>query len=119
MALGYDVAAEKQEYKAEALDKIEAKKNGYTVGQLAYEYFTKNIFGRRKHPNIVRVRIDKDIKPNIVKIAVEEVKPLDISRILETIVERGAPTIGYNFLRWTKRMFDYAVKRHIIQLTRP
>lgn len=46
VALGYDVAAEKQERKAEALEKIEAKKNAYTVGQLADEYFTKTILGR-------------------------------------------------------------------------
>ena len=56
---------EKQERKAEALEKIEAAKNAYTVGQLADEYFTKNILGRWKHPKIVRLRIEKDIKPNI------------------------------------------------------
>ncbi|OAI02922.1 tyrosine-type recombinase/integrase [Methylomonas methanica] len=115
VALGYDVAAEKQERKAEALEKIEAAKNAYTVGQLADEYFTKTILGRWKHPNIVRSRIEKDIKPNIGKIPVENVKPMDISRMLEAIVERGAPTIANDVLRWTKRMFDFAIKRHIIQ----
>lgn len=115
VALGYDVAGEKQERKAEALEKIEAKKNAYTVGELADEYFAKNILGRWKHPNIVRSRIEKDIKPNIGKIPVENVKPMDISRMLETIVERGAPTIANDVLRWTKRMFDFAIKRHIIQ----
>lgn len=73
---------------------MEAKKNAYTMGQLAGEYFAKNILGRWKHPNIVRSRIEKDIKPNIGKIPVEEVKPMDISNMLETIVERGAPTIA-------------------------
>ncbi len=115
VAMGYDVAAEKQERKAEALAKIEAEKNAYTVGQLADEYFTKTILGRWKHPNIVRARIEKDIKPNIGKIPVEAIKPMDISNMLETIVERGAPTIANDVLRWTKRMFDYAIKRHIIQ----
>ncbi|MGZ5050463.1 MAG: tyrosine-type recombinase/integrase [Methylobacter sp.] len=115
VAMGYDVAAEKQERKAEALKKMEAKKNAYTVAELAEEYFTKNILGRWKHPNIVRSRIEKDIKPNIGKIPVEDVKPMDISKMLENIVERGAPTIANDVLRWTKRMFDYAIKRHIIQ----
>ncbi len=115
VALGYDVAAEKQERKAEALEKIAAKKNAYTVGQLADEYFAKTILGRWKHPNIVRARIEKDIKPSIGNIPVENVKPMDISNMLETIVKRGAPTIANDVLRWTKRMFDYAIKRHIIQ----
>ena len=115
VALGYDVAAEKQERKAEALEKIEAKKNAYTVGQLADEYFAKNILGRWKHPNIVRSRIEKDIKPNIGKIPVEDVKPMDISKMLESVVERGALTVANDVLRWSKRMFDFAIKRHIIQ----
>jgi len=115
VALGYDVAAEKQERKAEVLVKIEARKNAYTVGQLADEYFNKNILGRWKHPNIVRSRIEKDIKPNIGKIPVEDVKPLHISKMLESVVDRGAPTVANDVLRWTKRMFDYAIKRHIIQ----
>lgn len=115
VALGYDVAAEKQDRKAEATGKIEAKKNAYTAGQLADEYFTKNILGRWKHPNIVRSRIERDIKPNIGKIPVDEVKPLHISKMLESIVDRGAPTVANDVLRWTRRMFDYAIKRHIIQ----
>ncbi|MGZ8943017.1 MAG: tyrosine-type recombinase/integrase [Methylobacter sp.] len=115
VAMGYDVAAEKQERKAEALKKAEAKKNAYTVGELADEYFTKTILGRWKHPNIVRARIEKDIKPNIGKIPVEEVMPMHISKMLETIVDRGAPTIANDVLRWSKRIFDYAIKRHIIQ----
>ncbi len=35
--------------------------------------------------------------------------------MLETIVKRGAPTIANDVLRWTKRMFDFAIKRYIIQ----
>lgn len=115
VAMGYDVAAEKKERKSNALAKIEAAKNVYTVAELAEEYFAKNILGRWKHPNIVRARIEKDIKPNIGKINVEDVRPLDVSQMLETIVERGAPTVANDVLRWTKRMFDYAIKRHVIQ----
>ena len=99
VALGYDVAAEKQERKAAALEKIASKKNAYTVGQLADEYFAKTILGRLKHPNIVRARIEKDIKPSIGNIPVEDVKPMDISNMLETIVKRGAPTIANDVLR--------------------
>ena len=115
VALGYDVAAEKQERKAEATGKIEAKKNAITAGQLADEYFAKNILGRWKHPNIVRSRIERDIKPNIGKIPVDEVKPMHIANMLDSINERGAPTVSTNVLRWTKKIFDYAIKRHLIE----
>ena len=51
VALGYDVAGEKQEKKREALARIEEAKNALTVAQLADEYFERNILGRWKHPN--------------------------------------------------------------------
>ncbi|MDD5460329.1 MAG: tyrosine-type recombinase/integrase [Methylococcales bacterium] len=115
VSLGYDVAAEKQKRKTEASNKKETKKNAFTAGQLADEYFNKNILGRWKHPNIVRSRIERDIKPSIGKIPVDEVKPMHIAKMLESIVDRGAPTTANNVLRWTKRMFDFAIKRHIVQ----
>lgn len=43
VALGYDVAAEKQERKAEALAKMEAEKNAMRVSDLASEYFERQI----------------------------------------------------------------------------
>ncbi len=114
VALGYDVATEKQERKAEATGKIEAKKNAFTTGDLADEFFAKNILGRWKHPNIVRSRIEKDIKPNIGKMPIDQVKPMHIAKMLDSINERGAPTVSTNVLRWTKKIFDYAIKRHLI-----
>lgn len=114
VALGYDVAGEKQARKKEARAKIEAEKSAQTVGQLADEYFERMILGRWKHPNIVRSRIEKDIKPNIGKLRIEDVKPLHIDAMLKSIVKRGAPTVANDVLRWTRRMFDYAVKRHMV-----
>lgn len=115
VSLGHDVAGEKQERKQEAVEKIEAEKNAITVGQLADEYFARMILGHWKHPNIVRSRIEKDIKPNIGKLAVEDVKPKHIDAMLQVIVKRGAPTMANDVLRWVRRMFDFAVKRHMVQ----
>jgi len=46
VSLGYDVAGEKQERKRDAVIKIEAAKNAYTVAQLLDEYFERMIAGR-------------------------------------------------------------------------
>ncbi|SMF94000.1 Integrase [Methylomagnum ishizawai] len=115
VALGHDVAAEKQERKAEAVAKMEAGKNALTVAKLSDEYFERMILGRWKHPNIVRSRIEKDIKPSIGKLKVEDVKPSHIDAMLQTIVKRGAPTIANDVLRWARRIFDYGIKRHMLQ----
>lgn len=115
VAMGYDVATEKQERKKAALAKIDEDKKALTVGQLADEYFARMIVGHWKHPNIVRSRIEKDIKPNIGKLAVKDVKPAHIDAMLQIIVKRGAPTMANDVLRWVRRMFDYAVKRHMVE----
>ncbi|WP_047248868.1 tyrosine-type recombinase/integrase [Chromobacterium subtsugae] len=116
VALGHDVAAEKQEKKSAALAKIEEEKNAITMLALANEYYERMILGRWKHPDIVRRRIDKDIGPMLGKMKVEDIKPRHIDDMLQAIVKRGAPTIANDVLRWTRRMFDYAIKRHIIEI---
>lgn len=114
VALGFDVAAEKQQRKRAALKKIDDEKFARTVGQLADEYFERMILGHWKHPNIVRSRINKDIKPRLGKLRVEDVRPMHVDGMLRSIVRRGAPTVANDVLRWTRRMFDFAVKRQMI-----
>lgn len=116
VALGHDVAGEKQKRKAEALAKIEDDKNALRVSELAAEYFTRQILPRWKHPDILRRRIDKDINPHIGSLKVEDVKPRHIDAMLQSIVKRGAPTVANDVLRWTKRIFDYAIKRHALEV---
>ena len=116
VALGYDVAGEKQERKAKALEKMEAEKNAMRVTELAAEYFERQILPRWKHPDILRRRIDKDINPCIGYMKVEEVKPRHIDDMLKGIVDRGAPTIATDVLRWTRRIFDYGIKRHALEI---
>lgn len=111
--LGFDPAEEKQERKRAVVQSAEAAKTSWTVARLADEYFDRMVLGKWKHPNIVRARIEKDIKPHLGKLLVDEVRPLHIDAMLQAIVKRGAPTMANDVLRWTKRMFNFAMKRHI------
>lgn len=114
VSLGYDVAGEKQQRKRDAIAKIEAEKKAYTVSKLADEFFEKRVLGVWKHPNIVRARIEKDIKPTIGNLKVESVTPRHIEALLQSVVKRGAPTMANDVLRWLKRMFNHAIKMHMI-----
>lgn len=114
VSLGYDVAGEKQERKREAVAKIEAENNAYTMAELADEFFQKRVLGVWKHPNIVRARIEKDIKPAIGHLSVDAVTPRHIEALLQSIVKRGAPTMANDVLRWLKRIFNHAIKMHMI-----
>lgn len=115
VALGHDVAGEKQERKAEALKKMEEEKHALRVSELAAEYFERQILNRWKHPDILRRRIDKDINPNIGHFRIEEVKAWHIDDMLQKIVQRGAPTVANDVLRWTRRIFDFGIKRHMLE----
>lgn len=114
VALGHDVAGEKQERKREAIAKIEAEKAAWTVARLCDEFFERVILPRWKHSNIVRSRIENDIKPSMGKMKAEDVKPRDVDAMLQQIIKRGAPTVANDVLRWTKRIFDFAIKRHVV-----
>lgn len=111
VTLGHDVAGEKQERKKSAVEKIEAQKSARTFSEVADEYFDRMIAPRYKHTSIPRARIENDIKPEIGKKRIEEVKPRDIDAMIQKVVDRGAPTIANDTLRLTKRIFDYAIKR--------
>ncbi len=62
----------------------------------------------------LRYRIEPDIKPSISKLAGGEVRQKHIDTMLKSIVARDAPTMAADVMRWTKRMFDYAVKREMV-----
>ncbi len=113
--MGYDVAGEKQERKAEALRKMEEEKHALRVSELAAEYFERQILNRWKHPDILRRRIDKDINPAIGRLRIEDVKPGHIDDMLQKIVQRGAPTVANDVLRWSRRIFDYGIRRHMLE----
>lgn len=115
VATGRDPAGEKRERKAVAIAKIEAIQHVRTVGQLADEYLTRMADGRLKHPEIVRSRIEKDIRPALGKLPVGEVKPMHIDAVLQAIVDRGAPTMANDALRLLVRLFDYGIKRHYLE----
>ncbi len=46
----------------------------------------------------------------------EDVKPRHIDEILNSIVDRGALTIATDVLRWIRRIFDYGIRRQIIDV---
>jgi integrase len=76
----------------------------------------RKVLGKWKQPNIVRSRIEKDIKLNVGELALEDGEPRHIDAMLQTVVKRGAPTIANDVLRWVRPMFDYAIRRHMIRI---
>jgi integrase len=111
--MGYDVAGEKQSRKADALAAIEAERQRVTVLSVIDDYFEQMIKPRRKDHHALRQRIDKDIVASLGTMEVGEVQPTHIDAMLRKVMKRNAPAIANDILRWSRRIFDFAVKRHL------
>jgi integrase len=112
VTLKHDIAAEAEQRERDRQAADDA--NIYTVAKLADEFFKRKIMGHVKHPNIVRARIEKDIKPNIGRLPVVDVKPRDVRQMLETVAAR-TKTVANDVLRVTLRIFNEAVKDGVIE----
>ncbi|MCP4040515.1 MAG: hypothetical protein GY731_00975 [Gammaproteobacteria bacterium] len=63
---------------------------------------------------IVRRTLDKYIIPQIGEIPPEDLHPRHIDTTLRNIVDKGAPTVANDALRYIKRILAYARKRRVI-----
>jgi len=106
---------EKQERKRESIARHAAIANRLTVASLADEFLSRQVEGRRKDAHVIRQRFEKNIIASLGKLGPEDVKPRHIDALLQSILDRGSPTMANNILGWIKRLFDYAIKRHIVE----
>lgn len=104
-------------------NKIEAK-GAPTVNLLIKEYIEKYAKApKSKTDNTPRKKswkederlLLKDIAPNIGRRKAKDIKKRDIILILDHISERGAPIAANRTLAVTRRMFNFAVERDIVE----
>lgn len=79
------------------------------------EFFKRNIEGKLKTAHAIRLRVDKYFIPALGKLRIEKVDPMHISTMLNKITDAGAPTTSNDILSFSKQLFNYAIKRHIIK----
>ncbi|EJJ4404052.1 tyrosine-type recombinase/integrase [Salmonella enterica] len=116
VTLGYDVAGEKADRKAEQRKKIEERRNALTVEKLCKAFYDRYLTKNKKHKEQWQ-RIDKNIIGVIGKVAVEDVTTKHIDKIIDTVLKRDAKPLANSVLSFTKRIFDYAVRRRIIPVS--
>lgn len=116
VALGFDVAGEKQQRKADAVAKIEADKNAIRVQDLINDFYTRHILPTFKSPHIYKKVADFNIGSVIGKMKIEDVKPRHIDEVLRSVRDRGAMTVANDVLRMMKKIFDFAVVRGLIEV---
>lgn len=110
---GVDVGEALQEQKqadrlAAALDKTG------TVKALYEEWFSRHIEGQRANPEQVAGCFALHVLPIIGNKQLADVRPADVDKMLRPLSDRGIFRTAAKALQLTKRLFDYAMKRHLI-----
>jgi len=111
VALGFDPATEKQDRKRAVAAQSSPSP---TVGALADDFYGTMIFGRWKSPHIVKARIENDIKPHIGRLRLDEVLPTHVANMLKSVLAQRTNSSTGTCLQYTKRMFDFAIKRGLM-----
>ena len=112
---GIDVAGVRQERKREAQAKHAAAQNRHTVAALVNDFLARHIEGKRKDAKAIRQRLENHVIPTLGKMNSGEVKPRHIDAILLRIVDQGSPAMANSILDLLKRLFNYAIKLHIVE----
>ncbi len=111
---GENPAADKKEAKQKRAAKAIADQSAQTVSELVDDYFIRHIDGKCKTAKAIRGRVNRYLIPAIGKLRIDAVKPLNVSNMLDSIVNGGAPTTANDILTLSKQIFNHAIKRHII-----
>jgi integrase len=94
-------------------ERIEKENN--TVEKLTLSWYTNYVEKNRKNPLQIKQQIDANIIPLLGNLELEDIQPIDITRALDKIVNRGAPIHANRVLSSIKQIFNYAVSRGSMQ----
>lgn len=110
LSKGIDPLAEKEQA-------AEARRNAFTVDDLIKEYIDKHAKPTKKAWKDDERLLNKEVSPLWGKRKAEDIKKRDAVLLLEAIVERGAPAMSNQTLKVTRKMFNFAIERDILQTT--
>ncbi len=85
-----------------------------TFGELASEYLVKHAVQKKSRSEDERI-IKKDLLPKWKRIKAQEIKRRDVIRLLDSIVDRGAPIQANRTLALVRKIFNWGVSRDIVE----
>ena len=93
---------------------VETSRKNPTFGDLADEYIKRRCSKKKSGPEDVRM-IHRDLLKPWSKVPVMELNRRDVVRVLDTIMDRGAPIMANNTLRLITRMFNFGIDRGLLE----
>jgi len=100
------------------IDPIAERQRAYigrfnTVNDLAKDWL-EDCEKRLKHPKIPERVYNKEVKPLIGDLSLEQVTPRDIRAILNKIAQSGRPSIANDALMYCKQLFRHGIKLDLL-----
>ena len=99
---------------AKALTEKEDERTAPTVAALADEYVEKWAKARKRSWATDKRILEKDVLPEWGRRKARDITRRDVIRLLDNIVDRGAPIMANRTLAVVRKMFNFAVARDIV-----
>lgn len=58
----------------------------------------------------IRTGLDTDLLPSLGKCPIDTIAPMDVLDVLNSVINRGAPTVAINLRQWASQVFRLAVR---------
>jgi integrase len=99
---------------AKALTEKKEERSAPTIAALANEYLEKWAKARKRSWATDKRIIEKDVLPEWGRRKAQDITRRDVIRLLDNIVDRGAPIMANRTLAVIRKMFNFAVGRDIV-----
>lgn len=93
----------------------EERRKAHTVADLVDEYLERHAKRFKRSWGADERLLNKEIVPAWGKRKAADIKKRDVTLLLEKIVDRGTPAMSNQVLKITRKMFNFAVERDILQ----
>lgn len=90
---------------------------GITVKGLVKEYIERHAMKFKKSYKADERLLTIEVLPAWGKRKADDIKKRDVTLLLESIIDRGTPAMSNQVLKITRKMFNFAVERDILQHT--
>ena len=97
-----------------AEEEKEGRRTALTVKELCKEYIEKHAMKFKRSWKQDHALLNREILPAWGKRKAEDIKKRDVTLLLESIVERDAPSMSNQTLKIVRKMFNFAVERDIL-----
>lgn len=94
----------------------EAMKARLTVKELFGKWERLSLSARKDKGAEARRSFEKDVLPNIGEFAAEDVRRIDVARILDAVVGRGARIVARNLLGEIRQMYGFGIARGLLEI---